>query len=65
MDWKSSSAAIDSIFKFCTECITDHLFIFNDGSEVIVNKVFKIEPAAVKNSKNKKKPSSGATDKGK
>lgn len=34
MDWKGSSAATNSISKFCTECITDHLFVFNYDSEI-------------------------------
>lgn len=35
MDWKSSSAAIDRIFKFHSKCVTDHLFVFNHGNEVV------------------------------
>lgn len=35
MDWKSSPAAIDSIFKFHAKCVTDYLFVFNHGNEVV------------------------------
>ena len=35
MDREGSSAAIDCIFKFHAKCVTDYLFVFNHGNEVV------------------------------